>query len=281
MAGSTAGSSEPRKTPEAGQTAMTRAEMEAAALAGRQIAGPLDRASALRLLREGEIEVVGRLLTASNATFFCVVSGPAEDGRHISASCVYKPIRGERPLYDFPDGTLACREVGAHAVSEATGWDIVPPTVMRDGPFGEGMLQLWMETDESVDVTALVMSDSPALRRIALLDAVLNNADRKAGHLLPLPDGRIQGIDNGLCFAVEPKLRTVLWRWRGAPLTDEEKAVLERLRTDLGGPLGERLSPLLTPHELRAMFLRIETLLDSGRLPRPDRGRPAIPWPPY
>src|SRR5512140_2157757 len=227
----------------------TRAEMEAAAMAGRQLAGHLDRGTAMRLLRDGDVEVVGRLLTASNATFFCVVSGRLDDGVAVTASCVYKPRRGERPLYDFPDGTLACREVGAHAVSVATGWDIVPPTVMRDGPFGEGMVQLWMETDESVDIGELVTSDSAALRRIAVFDAVLNNADRKAGHLLPLPDGRIQGIDNGLCFAVEPKLRTVLWRWRGQPLTDEERAILANVRTELSRSLGEELAPLLLPEE--------------------------------
>ncbi len=250
-------------------------------MAGRQIAGHLERAAAMRLLRDGEIEVVGRLLTASNATFFCVVSGELDDSTLVSASCVYKPRRGERPLYDFPDGTLACREVGAHAVSVAMGWDIVPPTVMRDGPFGEGMLQLWMETDEEVDIGELVGSDNAALRRIALFDAVLNNADRKGGHLLPLRDGRIQGIDNGLCFAVEPKLRTVLWRWRGQSLTAEERAVLERLANDLRGPLGQELTPLLLPDEIAAMLRRIDALLVSGRMPRPDRNRPAIPWPPY
>lgn len=261
---------------------MTPAEIESAALAGRQVAGRLDKAIALRLLGEGEVTVVGRMMTASNATFWCLVAGPgADDATTIAASCVYKPIRGERPLYDFPDGTLACREVGAHAVSEASGWDIVPPTVMRDGPFGEGMVQLWMEIDESVDVGELIGSDNPSLRRIAVLDAVLNNADRKAGHLLPLPDGRIQGIDNGLCFAVEPKLRTVLWRWRGQPLRADERAVLEHLRSELSGGLGDELQPLLAPDELAATSRRIETLLKSGAMPRPDRNRPAIPWPPY
>ena len=221
---------------------LTRADMEAAALAGRQVAGPLEREAALRLLRDGELTVVGRLLSASNATFFCMVGGRGDDpATTIAASCVYKPIRGERPLYDFPDGTLACREVAAHAVSEASGWDIVPPTVMRDGPFGEGMVQLWVEIDESIDVAALVGSNNPALRRIAVLDAVLNNADRKGGHLLPLPDGSIQGIDNGLCFAVEPKLRTVLWRWRGQALTDDERTVLGRLRDRISDDLGEAL----------------------------------------
>jgi uncharacterized repeat protein (TIGR03843 family) len=171
--------------------------------------------------------------------------------------------------------------VAAHTVSEASGWDVIPPTVMRDGPFGRGMVQLWMEVDESVDVTEIVDDDLPALRRIAVLDAVLNNADRKGGHLLPLPDGRIQGIDNGLCFAVEPKLRTVLWRWRGQPLKADERAVLEHLRTELSGGLGDELKPLLAPDELAATSRRIETLLESGAMPRPDRNRPAIPWPPY
>jgi hypothetical protein len=259
---------------------LTRAEMEAAAIEGRQVAGQLDKADALRLLRDGELTVVGRLLSASNATFFCMVSC-GDSARPIAASCVYKPIRGERPLYDFPDGTLACREVGAHAVSEASGWEIVPPTVMRDGPFGEGMVQLWMEVDESVDPAELVASDNPALRRIAVLDAVLNNADRKGGHLLPLPDGRIQGIDNGLCFAVEPKLRTVLWRWRGQALSADERAVLASLHDEVAGGLGEELRSLLSHPEVAATSRRIDALLSAGALPRPDQYRPALPWPPY
>src|ERR1035437_1965865 len=273
---------------------LTRAEMEAAAIEGRQVAGRLDKSTALRLLREGELTVVGRLLTASNAAFFAIVTGRGPDPARtivagagedpataVVASCVYKPTRGERPLYDSPAGTLACREVAAHAVSEASGWEIVPPTVMRDGPFGEGMVQLWVEVDESVDVAELVGLDLPTLRRIAVLDAVLNNADRKGGHLLPLPDGRILGIDNGLSFAVTPKLRTVLWRWRGQPLTDEERVVLPRLRHALAGELGEELGPLLAPEEVAATSRRIEALLSSGSLPRPDRDRPAVPWPPF
>jgi uncharacterized repeat protein (TIGR03843 family) len=268
--------------PDPTAAGLTRAEMEAAALEGRQVAGRLEKAAAVRLLNEGEVSVVGRLVTASNSTFFCLVQGPdPESGRSVAASVVYKPVRGERPLYDFPDGTLACREVAAYAVSEASGWEIVPPTVLRDGPFGEGMVQLWVEVDESVDLAELIESDNAALRRMAVLDAVMNNADRKGGHLLPLADGRVQGCDNGLCFAVEPKLRTVLWRWRGQPLTDEERAVLERLHAELAGRLGDELVPLLTPAEVRATSRRIEALLEAGRLPRPDRNRPAIPWPPY
>ncbi len=261
---------------------LTTEEMEAAALEGRQVAGRLEKETALRLLRDGEMTVVGRLLSASNATFFCLVAGVGDEpGRTVAASCVYKPIRGERPLYDFPDGTLACREVAAHAVSEASGWEIVPPTVMRDGPFGEGMVQMWMEIDETVDIGQLIASDNPALRHIAVLDAALNNADRKGGHLLPLPDGRIHGIDNGLCFAVEPKLRTVLWQWRGQSLTLDERAVLERLRRGIDGELGEQLRELLDPAEVEATARRMERLLTEGVLPRPDRNRPAIPWPPY
>jgi uncharacterized repeat protein (TIGR03843 family) len=152
---------------------------------------------------------------------------------------------------------------------------------MRDGPFGRGMAQLWMEVDESVEVTEIVGDDVPALRRIALLDAVLNNADRKGGHLLPLPDGRILGVDNGLCFAVEPKLRTVLWRWRGQPLDDDEVAVLARLREGLGSDLGEQLRELLEPAEIRATVRRLDALLAQRRFPLPDPNRPVVPWPPF
>ena len=261
---------------------LSREEMEAAAMAGRQVAGRLDLSTALRVLANGELTVVGRLLTASNATFFAMVEEAAATGeRGITASCVYKPRRGERPLFDFPDGTLACREVAAHAVSEASGWGVIPPTVMRDGPFGPGMVQLWIETDESVDLTELIDQDLPALRKIALLDVVINNADRKGGHLLPLPDGRILGIDNGLCFATEPKLRTVLWRWRGQTLAAEEIDVLEKLRAALRAELGNRLDQLLSPDETSAMGRRIEALLASRRFPQPDRNRPVVPWPPF
>ena len=251
-------------------------------MAGRQIGGDLDKATALALLTEGELSIVGRLLEASNATFYCAVRRPeSKPGAGRIASCVYKPIRGERPLYDFPDGTLARREVGAFAVSEASGWDAIPPTVLRDGPFGPGMVQLWMEVDPAVDVSSLIDADLVPLRRMAVLDAVLNNADRKGGHLLPLLDGRILGVDNGLCFAVEPKLRTILWRWRGMPLDDAEVAGLERLAAAMSGELGARLGELLSPEELQAACDRLDALLTKRRFPRPDRNRPAIPWPPF
>jgi uncharacterized repeat protein (TIGR03843 family) len=282
MAESETGDLGPDETQRRDGRRLTREEMEAAALAGRQVAGPIERPNALRVMHDGEMTVVGRLLSASNATFFCMVEERLPDGRPgLSASCVYKPTRGERPLSDFPDGTLACREVAAHAVAVATGWDLIPPTLLREGPFGPGMVQLWMEVDEAVDVRQIVGDDLPALRRMAILDTVLNNADRKGGHLLPLRDGRILGIDNGLCFAVEPKLRTVLWRWRGQPLDDEEVAMLSRLRADLNGGLGDELGRLLSPAEIRATGRRIDNLLAGRRLPMPDPNRPAIPWPPF
>ena len=128
-------------------------------------------------------------------------------------------MAGERPLWDFPDGTLAGREISAFLVSEATGWRVVPPTVLREGPFGPGMVQLWIDGDEDVDLPAFVRRDDPALRRMAVFDAVVNNADRKGGHIIPMPDGHVYGVDHGICFSVDPKLRTLLWRWAGKPLT--------------------------------------------------------------
>jgi uncharacterized repeat protein (TIGR03843 family) len=263
----------------------SRAQIEEAALSGRQLAVGLSDSDALELLASGELTVVGRLLTASNGTFFAVVSGALASGLSAAtetvASCVYKPTRGEQPLWDFPDGTLACREVASYLLSEASGWRLIPPTILRDGPFGPGMVQLWVESDDSVMPDQLLASHPPELRRIAVLDAVLNNADRKGGHLLPLRDGRIMGVDNGLCFSVEPKLRTVLWHWRGKPLADEEVAMLSALRDKLAGSLGDELRTLLDDDEVLCTAKRIDHLLETRRLPRPDRDRPAIPWPPY
>jgi uncharacterized repeat protein (TIGR03843 family) len=227
----------------------------------------VDADRVLELLRAGEIDIEGRLVDASNATLYCAISDPA-----MTAACVYKPIRGERPLWDFPDGTLAYREVAAYRVSEATGWSIVPPTVLRDGPVGPGMVQLWIDVDESVDLAALVRARQPALRRMALFDAVVNNADRKGGHLLPLPDGHVYGVDHGVCFSVEPKLRTVLWGWRGERLDDDELFVLSDLRAQLAGPLCTDLQALLAPDEVEATTARVDALLAAGCFPFPSPG---------
>jgi uncharacterized repeat protein (TIGR03843 family) len=258
---------------------------------------------ALTLLAKGELTVRGRLREASNAVLYCAVSYEGEE-----AHCVYKPIAGERPLWDFPDGTLAQREVAAYEVSQATGWGLVPPTVLRDGPYGQGMVQLWIEADPEAALLALVEdeepgegwkavgfaevgegrtallvhADDPRLRRLAVLDAVINNGDRKGGHLLPTADGTLYAIDHGVTFNVDDKLRTLLWGWAGEPLPAEAVTALTTLATALadGGTLATRLAELLTPAEVAALSGRVAALLRSGTHPVPSGDWPAIPWPP-
>lgn len=248
-------------------------EQAAEDLGGRP---PASDDEALALLREGDIDLEGRLLDASNVTLV----GSIRVG-DLAAECVYKPVRGERPLWDFPDGTLAGREVSAYLVSEATGWRVVPPTVLRDGPFGTGMVQLWVDGDESVDLAAFVRRDSPELRRMAVFDAVVNNADRKGGHIIPMPDGRVHGVDHGICFSTEPKLRTLLWRWAGKPLPLAALEVLERLGDDLRGDLGEELHQHLTRREVACTQRRVAEMLRTKLHPEPSGEWPALPWPPF
>ncbi|MFD0905793.1 SCO1664 family protein [Actinomadura sediminis] len=236
---------------------------------------PGDAAAAERLLLAGRLTVEGRLVQASNATLYCSIE---HEGR--TAACVYKPVAGERPLWDFPDGTLAEREVAAYEVSRVMGWNTVPPTVHRDGPYGSGMVQLWVEPDPDVDLVALSRSDDEAVRRMAVFDAVINNADRKIGHLLPPGDGHVYGCDHGVCFSVEYKLRTVLWQWRGNPLTAEALEALARVDAGLRGPLGARLAELLTPEEVDATRRRVELMLKHRIHPYPPEDWPAVPWPP-
>ncbi|REF01013.1 SCO1664 family protein [Thermomonospora umbrina] len=241
---------------------------------------PADTETAERLLTDGRLSVEGRLVQASNATLYCSIE---LDG--LRASCVYKPVAGERPLWDFPDGTLAAREVAAYLVSEAMGWHIVPPTVHRDGPYGMGMVQLWVEPDPDVDLVTLSRSDDAAIRRMAVFDAAINNADRKIGHLLPPgSDGRpghVYGCDHGVTFSVDYKLRTVLWQWRGKRLTDEAVEALQRVRSALlGGPLLERLGGLLTAEEVEATRRRVDLMLKHRVHPYPPEDWPAVPWPP-
>ncbi|MGI8760279.1 MAG: SCO1664 family protein [Jatrophihabitantaceae bacterium] len=236
----------------------------------------LEVGDALELLRCGQLSVEGRLVDASNATLYCAVSA---DG--VDAACVYKPVAGERPLWDFPDGTLAQREVAAYEVSAATGWQVVPPTVLRDGPLGPGMVQLWIGTDESVDAVRLVRNRQHAqLRRVAAFDAVINNADRKGGHLLPTVEGHVYGVDHGVTFHVEDKLRTVLWQWAGRPLPEDILDTLRALRARLDSSLAAALRELLTAREVRRTVRRLDGLLAAGRHPRPNDDWPAVPWPP-
>jgi uncharacterized repeat protein (TIGR03843 family) len=196
-------------------------------------------------------------------------------------AAVYKPIAGERPLFDFPEGTLARREVAAFLVSEAGGWGIVPATVLRDGPFGEGMIQEWIEADPAADVVAMVVGDDPRLRPVALFDAVVNNTDRKGGHLLPMADGHVFGVDHGVTFSREPKLRTVLWGWQGELLSGVERATLDRVAGALEAELAVELRPLLARPEIDATRRRIAAFLRRGRFPRPSPTWPAVPWPPF
>jgi uncharacterized repeat protein (TIGR03843 family) len=235
-------------------------------------------ADALDLLACGSLEVEGRLVVASNATLYCTVR---DGGRE--AACVYKPVAGERPLWDFPAGSLAGREVSAYLVSVAADWHLVPPTVFRDGPFGPGMCQLWIEPDETVDVIALARSnDHPALRQMAVFDAVVNNADRKIGHLLPDRDGRLYGCDHGVCFGEDYKLRTVLWQWRGRSLPETAVEALHRLQQALAeDELRAQLSRWLSPAELDATRQRVDLLLQQRIHPFPPEDWPAVPWPPY
>jgi uncharacterized repeat protein (TIGR03843 family) len=194
---------------------------------------------------------------------------------------VWKPTEGEQPLFDFPVGTLTRREVAAFLVSEATGWGIVPPTILRDGPYGEGSLQAWIDVDDTVDVVRLVVEADPRLRRIAVLDAILNNTDRKGGHLLPIRGGHIHAVDHGVTFSVVPKLRTLLWAWAGEPFAPEEVAVLERVRGALRGSLGSELRELLAAREVAATIERVDGLVAARVFPGPSPEWPAIPWPPF
>lgn len=249
-------------------------------------------------LTGGELRLHGRVMSASNATFVADLGG-----RRV----VYKPVSGERPLWDFPDGTLAGREVATYLVSEALGWDVVPGTALREGPLGPGMVQWWQEPDpaqDPVDVVSagrvpddvlavfegvdaldrpvvLVHEDTAPLRRMALFDVVVNNADRKGGHVLPMAGGHRYGVDHGLTLHVEPKLRTVLWGWAGQPVPDHDLADLAALLTRLEGDLGERLRELVTAPEVRSLAARCERIVAEARMPTPGDRWPTIPWPPF
>ncbi|HEV7810189.1 MAG TPA: SCO1664 family protein [Candidatus Limnocylindrales bacterium] len=237
---------------------------------------------ALEVLADGEIEIVGRLVGSSNHAMLCHVRLACPDPEEtIEIEAVYKPTAGERPLDDFPDETLSRREVAAFLASEAIGWSIVPPTIRRDGPFGDGSLQLWIDVDPTVDVVGMVLGDDPRLRRIAVFDAAVNNTDRKGGHLLPVNGGHVYGVDHGVTFSTVPKLRTVLWGWRGRPFTADERAGLARLADALRSNLARDLAGLLSRAEIAATRRRVDVLLEDGRFPQPRPDWPAIPWPPF
>ena len=221
-------------------------------------------------LEAGELEVAGLLPGASNGTFLARL-GPVR--------VVYKPVRGEAPLWDFPQGTLAAREVAAYRLSLALGWPRIPATVLREGPLGVGAVQALVEADPAHHYFTLREGRAEDLRAVAAFDAIANNADRKGGHVLLGRDGEIWCIDHGLCFHADPKLRTVIWDFAGEPLSPDLVADVARVAAELrSGPLGEELAELLTEAEALAAATRAETLVAAGRFPEPGPGR-VVPWP--
>jgi uncharacterized repeat protein (TIGR03843 family) len=239
----------------------------------------------LEILRNGVVEIEGLLPWSSNYAFLVrVCEGPTEVG------AVYKPRRGERPLWDFPQGTLCQRELMAFLVSEALGWHLVPPTVLRDAQHGPGTIQFFIDHDPEHHYFKIEGDKTyePQLKRMALLDLIINNADRKAGHVLLEESqdhdhpGRIWGIDHGICFHSDPKLRTVIWEFAGTPLPPELTADMVLLRERLNNPddeLALAARPLLAPAEIRALDRRLGDLIERTTFPQPGAGR-HYPWPP-
>ena len=262
------------------------------------------------VLRNGELTVLGRIRSASNATFLCEATHDES-----SVHCVYKPIAGEAPLWDFPDGTLAGRELAAYLVSAQLGWNIVPYTIIRHGPAGPGMLQQWVEQpgddgeteprpgpdlvdlfpagkrqpgylrvirayDYAGDEVMLMHADDIRLWRMAVFDVLINNADRKGGHVLRDLEGHIYGVDHGVCLHVENKLRTVLWGWAGKPIDDHMLEAVAGLEKALRDEFGEELAEHITRDEIAALHRRACELLNDPVMPGPNRHRP-IPWPAF
>jgi hypothetical protein len=230
----------------------------------------------MNILENGEISVEGRLVDASNATLFVEISDGAT-----TIKAIYKPVAGERPLWDFPDGNLASRERAAYLVDQALGFNHIPITILRDGPFGFGMVQRWIEVDEEIDLELHFRKNDPQLREVALLDAVINNTDRKIGHLLPDVNGHLYVCDHGVTFHVDDKLRTVLWQWAGESITFAEEEALKNLLEKIeNGDLAE-LDTLITNYEINALIMRISRLIEGKSFPEPNPEWPHIPWPPF
>ena len=230
------------------------------------------------LLQSGKIELEGQFLPGSNYTFLVRVR---HDGGEVTA--VYKPQRGEQPLWDFPENSLAGREVAAWLVSEALGWGIVPLTVLRDsGPYGPGSLQQFIDYDPDYHYFSFSQADRERLRSVALFDHLCNNADRKGSHvLIEQGSGHLFAIDHGLCFSVEDKIRTVIWDFAGQPIPDDLLAALAKFRASLAAPpLCTVLSVHLLPEEIAALDARAAKLLTTKTYPRQPKGRRVFPYPP-
>lgn len=236
----------------------------------------LNVADILTLLAQGDLEVQGVLPWSSNYTLLTTV-------RHgnLQGLAVYKPRRGERPLWDFSRGTLCQREVAAYVLNAALGWNLVPPTVLRDGPYGVGSLQLFIDADHESHLFTMQKEGGfdAAIEQLAAFDVLANNADRKSGHCLKGNDGRLWAIDHGICFHAEPKLRTVLWDYAGQPMRPDIMADLRAFRANLTGDMANLLENLLDTDEMRALRRRLDRLINTGIYPDPGPGR-NVPWPP-
>jgi hypothetical protein len=229
----------------------------------------------LRILRDGELRPLGLMPRASNSTLLCeLVDGD------VQTLAVYKPRDGENPLWDFPDGTLCLREQAAYVASRATTWDLVPPTVLRDGPYGFGAVQLFVESEPGEHYLTLAERYPDVFRRVAALDVAINNADRKSGHcLLQTETGRIWVVDHGVTFQPQPKLRTVIWDFAGEALSDDVIEGLRALSRVLDGDAHESFRALLATDEIDAMRQRIERFVAYRAFPAPSSPH-AYPWPP-
>ena len=224
------------------------------------------------VIKNANLKVIGRLIDASNATLQATL-----ENTDPIMKVIYKPVLGEKPLWDFAEGNLANREYAAFLLSQLAGFDLVPTTVLREGPFGYGMVQEWIEIDDNLDVVEFGQGNDPQLRKLALFDAIINNTDRKFGHLLVDVTGKLKGCDHGVCFHQENKLRTVLWQFSGEQFNLEEIELLNKVKKlDLYFSFAD----LLTTAEISALDQRVSDLLATGKFPFPSDQWPAIPWPP-
>ena len=231
-------------------------------------------------LNNATLTVTGRLIDASNATLYAMCTVKDSEGEREFA-CIYKPIAGERPQWDFPDGTLANREYLTFLLSHWLDLHLVPPTILRDGPYGTGMVQMWIDIDPEIELMDFYTHDDHRLRSLALLDVIINNTDRKIGHLIPSIDGNLYGCDHGVTFHEEDKLRTVLWQWAGQSFTKAEIDLLNTAREIFLVSKREIIEGLIEIEEIQATISRIDRALIAGSFPQPNPDWPAVPWPPF